>query len=141
MPEKIRPPSPKHIRDEGEADLPDLVRAPDPTGSRELDPDAISADAATAHAAAASGQPYIPLHGALTPAQAHQHRLDNASQQNRLGQPARMTDAEKLLKTYQETLAAYREDYATNNRSEAKREPYLKAREAMILAGLMTGDP
>lgn len=127
MNQKIRPPSPKEIREEGEAGLPELVRAPDP-GGRFSDPDAVDAS---------SGAPV----GPFSPLEAVQLRRDMNEPNRAYGRPYVPNAAELLLQEYNEAFAAVKAAYAgTRDEPPALRIRYLKAREAMIDAGLMQGD-
>lgn len=131
MPDKIRPPSPKHIRDEAEGGLQDIARAPDPGGRVEVDDAAIDASV--------RGELVAPLYqGGFSPVEAAALRAGHG-EQNALGKPYRSTQAEKLQQAYHAAWEAYKADYA-GTRSERLQEPYLKAKQAMIDAGLMTGD-
>lgn len=138
--EKIRPPthsslkqSDPELRAEGERGLPDRVVAADPGARLQPGEEAIDACAPSPPI----GWPAAPP-GAFTAVQAAEHRAGHGGR-NRLGKPDGLSDAEALLVDYQRKLQEYRDDYA-GTRSEAKRIPFLEAKQKMIDAGLMKGD-
>lgn len=144
---KITPPthssrqqqSSKELREEGEGDLPDLVRSGNlPTVDEDDEvanvDEGNSIDSVDANGNAWPAQPP----GALPPDAAAAARATHNAR-NRLGRPAEPSSAEQLLKRYQEAEAAFKADYQ-GTRSMAKERPYLEAKQAMIDAGLMRGD-
>lgn len=143
MAEKIRPPthsslqpSPKHIRDEAEEGLQDLVRVPDPATRVQPGEDAVSAQEG---AEPMAGWPQKPP-GAFSPVEAQELRR-TMNDPNRLGNPRRNTSAEDLLLEYTTALRLCREAYAgTRSEPADLKLRYLHAKQAMIDAGLMKGD-
>lgn len=131
-------PSSKELREEGEGDLPDLVRAPDPARG-DVPPDAINASIGAP--GSTEGWPETPPGASperFTPTQAARARASH-NERNGLGKPAQMTPNEQILAEFLEAERAYKEDYR-GTRSERLQMPYLKAKEKMINAGLMKGD-
>lgn len=151
-PDKIRPPthsslqpSDPKLRAEAEDDLPDQARAPDPNRNAAI-VGAIDATALEQSTTPFAGVgihpamlPPIPPGAAFDPRQAVELRREMNEPNRAYGLPYRPNEAERLLANYTKALAEYREDYA-RTRSEAKRIPFLEAKEAMIKAGLMQGD-
>jgi hypothetical protein len=152
---KIRPPSPKNIRDEAEADLEDKVRMPDPGRAdvegaveanepsptyRVMGAGHVALDASSSMPAPPDGGqwPAMPPGAKFDPAQAHAFRASHGAK-NRLGQPPQLSEAEACLVAYQTALKAYRDDYA-GTRSERLKIPFLEAKQRMIDMGLMKGD-
>lgn len=141
---KITPPthssrqqqSSKELRDEGEGDLPDLVRAGNLPTVDEGDEVANveGEDQVDANGNAWPAQPP----GALPPDAAAAARATH-NRQNRLGRPAAASSAEQLLARYQKAEAEFKADYQ-GTRSMRLERPYLEAKQAMIDAGLMRGD-
>jgi hypothetical protein len=83
--------------------------------------------------------PAIPPGARFSPEQAVELRREMNEPNQAYGRPYRPNEAEKLLARYSNALAEYKADYC-KTRSEAKRVPYLEAKQAMIDAGLMQGD-
>lgn len=147
--QKIRPPnrepaershgtSSAALRDEGEGDLPDMARAPDPGPAIE---GAISANASDS--AAHVGHTAIELTqaelAAFSPAEAARLRADHQLPNATYGKPYRPNQAEQLLAEYMEAESEMKRIYA-GTRSLAGEKRFLIAKEAMIKAGLMKGD-
>jgi hypothetical protein len=150
--EKIRPathsslqPSDPRLRAEAEGDLGELVRAPDPNRNANVE-GAIDVTADPSMLAAYVGgvppgllPPIPPGARNFTPDETVELRRQMNDPNRSYGVPYRPNEAEKLLARYSNALAEYKADYC-RTRSEAKRIPYLEAKQAMIDAGLMKGD-
>lgn len=147
MTEKIRPrvhstqdPSVNNqrIRQEAEGGLPDRVRAPDIGATSAGVDGSVDATAVPGEEYKEPTQwPARPPGAKFDPNEAVELRRTQ-NDPNRLGKP-RLSKAEELLKEYQEAEREMKRIYQAT-RDESGRERYLKAKAAMIEAGLMKGD-